>query len=203
MMEPSSGVSVTVDTAPEYPDYNQELVIPHPMMEPASGVSIAVDTEPQYPDLIDVPVVSHPIMEPASGVSITVDTAPDYEFHPDIVEDDVIYKRQADAVPVSSLESVPVAVPAPVGPIRSFVPMASPPAAPIQGAIAVSGRLDAFATIPRLIPGYRMIRPPLVNPPVVVVKRQVDPHEPHQSQNAPCNCPPCKVTAGTEPVKNC
>ena len=106
-MEPS-GLSVTIDTAPEYPDYNHELVI------------------------------THPAMDPASGVSITVDTAPDYEFYPDFLEHEAIYKRQAD-----------------------------------------------------------------VFPPVVVVKRQADPHEPRPSQSATCNCPPCNVTAGTEPVKNC
>jgi hypothetical protein len=74
-------------------DVSHEPDVPHPMMEPSSGVSITVDTAPEYPDYNQELVIPHPAMEPASGVSITVDTAPDYELHSDIVEDEVIYKR--------------------------------------------------------------------------------------------------------------
>ena len=46
----TSGVSVAVDTAPQYPDLSYEPMIPYPMMEPSSGVSVIVDTAQDYSD---------------------------------------------------------------------------------------------------------------------------------------------------------
>ena len=72
-------------------------------MEP-SGLSVTIDTAPEYSDSSHELVIPHPAMDPASGVSITVDTAPDYELHPVVVEDVMYKRQAPDVVPVSSLE---------------------------------------------------------------------------------------------------
>jgi hypothetical protein len=53
-------------------------LVPPPITQRTSGVSVAVDTAPQYPDLSYDPMIPYPMMEPSSGVSVIVDTAQDY-----------------------------------------------------------------------------------------------------------------------------
>ena len=84
-------------------DISHQPAAPYPVMEP-SGLSVTIDTAPEYPDYNHELVIPHPIMDPGSEVSITVDTAPDYELHPVVVEDVMYKRQAPDVVPVSSLE---------------------------------------------------------------------------------------------------
>ena len=48
-------------------------LVPSPIPQRTSGVSVSVDTAPQYPAVSYEPDVLYPMMEPSSGVSVTGD----------------------------------------------------------------------------------------------------------------------------------